>query len=81
MGKESALEEDALEEGCVERVDDTAGAVDYTDEAEQPPLSKTQQEKEHKRRARASIVVKHVDIIKNTFWTRHPWILQGRAPK
>ena len=45
------------------------------------PLSKTAAEKERKRRAKAKIAVKHVDIIKDDFWLRRPWILSGRAGK
>lgn len=28
---------------------------------------------------KAAIVVEHVDIIKDEFWERRPWILTGRA--
>ncbi|KAB2576113.1 tRNA guanylyltransferase protein [Lasiodiplodia theobromae] len=45
------------------------------------PLSKTAAEKERKRRAKAKIAVEHVDIIKDDFWLRRPWILSGRAGK
>jgi len=41
------------------------------------PLSKTQQEKQRKRRAKAVITISHIDIIKDTFWAEHPWILNG----
>ena len=42
-------------------------------------MSRTQKEKERKRRGRARIVVEHVDLIKEEFWERRPWILSGRA--
>ncbi|EON69651.1 hypothetical protein W97_08911 [Coniosporium apollinis CBS 100218] len=45
------------------------------------PLSKTAAEKDRKRRAKARIVVEHLDIIKDDFWTQRPWILTGRAGK
>jgi tRNA(His) guanylyltransferase len=47
-------------------------------------LSKTQQEKEKKKRAKARITVQHVDIIKDEFWERRPWLLSnkpGKIPK
>jgi tRNA(His) guanylyltransferase len=47
--------------------------------AEEP--SRTQKEKAKKARAKASVVVKHVDIIKNDFWERRPWILTGKPGK
>ncbi|THW44075.1 tRNAHis guanylyltransferase [Aureobasidium pullulans] len=39
------------------------------------PLSKTQMEKERKRKQKARVVVEHVDIIKDKFWQENPWIL------
>ncbi|KAI9817168.1 MAG: tRNA-His guanylyltransferase [Pycnora praestabilis] len=50
----------------------------------QTEMSKRQQEKDRKRRARAMITVQHVDIIKDEFWDRRPWLLSirpGRIPK
>ncbi|CAG8948997.1 hypothetical protein HYFRA_00002125 [Hymenoscyphus fraxineus] len=52
--------------------------------AEQVALSKTQEEKDRKRRAKARIAVQHVDIIKDEFWQRRPWLLSnkpGKIPK
>lgn len=43
--------------------------------------SKTQREKERKRRAKAPIVVEHLDIIKDEFWERRPWLLSDRSGK
>lgn len=51
---------------------------------EQAALSKTQEEKDRKRRAKARITVQHVDIIKDEFWERRPWLLSnkpGKIPK
>jgi len=51
---------------------------------EQLELSKTQEEKDRKRRAKAVITVQHVDIIKDEFWERRPWLLSnkpGKIPK
>jgi hypothetical protein len=48
---------------------------------ENDELSKTQKEKARKARAKARVVVKHIDIIKNDFWESRPWILDGRPWK
>jgi tRNA(His) guanylyltransferase len=40
--------------------------------------SKIQAEKIRKAKAKARVVVQHVDIIKEDFWERRPWILDGR---
>ena len=41
-------------------------------------ISKTQIEKMKKAKAKAKVVVEHVDIIKNDFWEKRPWILSGK---
>lgn len=41
------------------------------------PLSKTQLEKDRKRKSKAVVTVEHVDIIGNDFWNAHPYILGG----
>ncbi|KAF2677784.1 Thg1-domain-containing protein [Lentithecium fluviatile CBS 122367] len=43
------------------------------------PMSKTQREKDKKKRLKAKVVVEHVDLIKDGFWERRPWILSGRV--
>lgn len=46
-------------------------------------ISRTQREKAQKLRRKAKVVVEHVDIIKDDFWNRRPWILSnkpGRLP-
>ncbi|EPE35138.1 tRNA(His) guanylyltransferase [Glarea lozoyensis ATCC 20868] len=51
---------------------------------EEQQLSKTQEEKDRKRRAKARITVQHVDMIKDEFWERRPWLLSnkpGKIPK
>ncbi|KAF2458166.1 tRNAHis guanylyltransferase [Lineolata rhizophorae] len=54
-------------------------ATEGTGQAE--PLSKTAAERERKTRARARIAVEHIDVIKDDFWVRRPWILSGKAGK
>ncbi|KAH7321277.1 putative tRNAHis guanylyltransferase [Stachybotrys elegans] len=52
--------------------------------AEPVQQSKSQSEGDKKRRAKAKIVVQHLDIIKDDFWNRRPWILSnkpGKVPK
>ncbi|KAI0397390.1 tRNA guanylyltransferase [Xylariaceae sp. FL0594] len=56
-------------------IDDVAGSTKQ---------SKTQDENDKKRRRKARVVVEHLDIIKDDFWDRRPWLLSnkpGKAPK
>ena len=41
--------------------------------------SKTQFEKDKKKRAKARVTIEHLDIIKDDFWDRRPWLLSGKA--
>jgi len=43
--------------------------------------SRSQQDKLKKLRRKAQVVVDHVDIIKDDFWARRPWILSGTPGK
>lgn len=43
--------------------------------------SSTQIEKAKKARRKATVVVKHIDIIKDDFWKSRPWILSGKPGK
>jgi tRNA(His) guanylyltransferase len=46
--------------------------------------SKTQAEKDRKKRDKARVLVDHLDIIKDDFWLRRPWLLSnkpGKTPK
>lgn len=59
-------------------------AVEADNLAEPILQSKTQAEHDRKRRAKARIVVEHLDIIKDEFWDRRPWLLSnkpGKVPK
>ncbi|KAG6173448.1 Glucose-responsive transcription factor [Claviceps purpurea] len=61
-----------------------AVALEMDDLAEPVQQSKSQAERDRKKRAKARIVVEHTDIIKDEFWNRRPWILSnkpGQAPK
>jgi tRNA(His) guanylyltransferase len=49
------------------------------DIGESKEMSKTQKEKMRKARQKVKIVVEHVDIIKDEFWEKRPWILGGKA--
>ncbi|KAF2476112.1 Thg1-domain-containing protein [Lindgomyces ingoldianus] len=42
-------------------------------------MSKTAKDRDRKKRQRARIVVEHVDVIKDGFWEKRPWILSGRT--
>ena len=59
-------------------------AEDADNTAEAVRQSKTQEEKDKKKRAKARILVEHFDIIKDEFWDRRPWLLSnkpGKIPK
>ncbi|KAJ5615177.1 hypothetical protein N7537_000291 [Penicillium hordei] len=43
--------------------------------------SRSQQDKIRKLRRKAQVVVDHVDIIKDEFWEKRPWILSGNPGK
>ncbi|KAI2603941.1 tRNA guanylyltransferase [Hypoxylon fragiforme] len=59
--------------------DDVAKAADEL--AEPIRQSKTQDDKDKKRRAKAVVVVNHLDIIKDDFWERRPWLLSNKPGK
>jgi tRNA(His) guanylyltransferase len=52
-----------------------------SDFMQETKTSRSQQEKLRKLRRKAQVVVDHVDIIKDEFWERRPWILSGKPGK
>lgn len=42
-------------------------------------LSRTQKDKDRKKRSKAKILMEHVDLIKDGFWEERPWILSGKT--
>lgn len=42
-------------------------------------ISRTQKEKDRKKRCKAKIITEHVDLIKDCFWEKRPWILSGKT--
>ncbi|KAF7560898.1 hypothetical protein G7046_g3238 [Stylonectria norvegica] len=66
-----------------ELVDPASHQVTQTIDAQAEPVtqSKTQKENDRKRRAKARILVEHLDIIKDDFWDRRPWLLSGKPGK
>ena len=77
-GRADALQYELVDPGT-HKVAETTDAL-----AEPIQQSKTQTENDKKRRAKARIVVEHLDIIKDDFWNRRPWILSnkpGKIPK
>lgn len=59
-------------------------AKDVESIAEAVQQSRTQAENDKKKRAKARITVEHLDIIKDDFWDRRPWLLSnkpGKMPK
>ncbi|KAJ4397308.1 tRNA-His guanylyltransferase [Gnomoniopsis smithogilvyi] len=64
---------------------DTHNTFQEVDDVAEPlEQSKTQAEKEKKKRLKARVVVEHLDIIQDEFWNKRPWILSnkpGKIPK
>lgn len=59
-------------------------AQEVDDLGEPIEQSKTQAEKDKKKRTKARVVIEHLDIIKDEFWDKRPWILSnkpGKTPK
>lgn len=56
-------------------------AEDIEKIAEPAQTSRTQAEKDKKSRAKARITVQHLDMIKDDFWERRPWLLSGKPGK
>lgn len=55
---------------------------DETESLGQPVAqSKTQAEKDKKKRQKARVLVEHLDIIKDDFWDRRPWLLSNKPGK
>ena len=42
-------------------------------------MSRTQRDKDKKKRSKATVLMEHVDIIKDDFWEKRPWILSGKT--
>jgi tRNA(His) guanylyltransferase len=49
--------------------------------AEPVAKSKAQAEKDKKSRAKARVLAEHMDIIKDEFWDRRPWLLSNKPGK
>ncbi|KAF7586273.1 tRNA-His guanylyltransferase [Aspergillus hancockii] len=58
-----------------------APAEEECDFIQETKTSRSQQDKLRKLRRKAQVVVEHVDIIKDEFWERRPWILSGKPGK
>ncbi|KKF97224.1 tRNA(His) guanylyltransferase [Ceratocystis platani] len=56
-------------------------AAEVEKAAEPTVESKTQTEKDRKKRAKARIAVEHMDIIKDDFWDRRPWLLSNKPER
>jgi tRNA(His) guanylyltransferase len=62
--------------GSVEHSTRMEASTEVPGETTEP--SKTQAEKLRKAKAKARVVVEHVDIIKDEYWDKRPWILSGK---
>ncbi|PNY24629.1 tRNA(His) guanylyltransferase [Tolypocladium capitatum] len=61
---------------------DSHRVAEEMDDLAEPVLqSKSQADKDKKRRSKARVVVEHLDIIKDEFWDKRPWILSGKPGK
>ncbi|KAF2751600.1 Thg1-domain-containing protein [Sporormia fimetaria CBS 119925] len=59
--------------------EDGGWAAGTLDDGRPQEMSKTQREKDRKKRTKARIVVEHVDVIRDEFWEKRPWILSGKT--
>jgi len=57
------------------------GSMEEIADEEEREISKTQAEKERKKKSKARITVQHLDIIKDEFWQRRPWLLSNKPGK
>ena len=63
---------------CDDEIYTANGQKNAANGAAETPRSKTQLEKERKRKQKARITVEHVDIIGDAFWSARPYILVSR---
>jgi tRNA(His) guanylyltransferase len=69
-------------QGSTEILNTAVASTGTGETATKPPeISKTAAEKERKSKAKAGVKAEHIDIIKDEFWQRRPWILSGRPGK
>lgn len=54
-------------------------APQQANEGRPVPMSRTQRDKDRKKRSKATVLMEHVDIIKDEFWEKRPWILSGKT--
>jgi len=69
-----------VEPGTIPKAD----AQDSSKTSEEKEISKTQAEKDKKRKAKARITVQHLNTLEDEFWLRRPWLLSnkpGKIPK
>lgn len=59
----------------------TKAPADEESPAVESQQSRSQQDKIRKLRRKAQVVIDHVDIIKDEFWEKRPWILSGNPGK
>jgi hypothetical protein len=54
-------------------------AATQSNEGRPIQMSRTQKDKDKKKRSKAAVLMEHVDIIKDEFWEKRPWILSGKT--
>ncbi|KAJ4347691.1 tRNA-His guanylyltransferase [Ascochyta clinopodiicola] len=58
---------------------DRAPAGEEASDGRPTQMSRTQKEKDRKKRSKAKVLMEHVDLIKDEFWEKRPWILSGKT--
>jgi hypothetical protein len=56
-----------------------AGTQSQSSEGRPIQQSRTQRDKERKKKSKAAVLMEHVDVIRDEFWEKRPWILSGKV--
>lgn len=56
-----------------------SGTHQQSNEGRPVQMSRTQKDKDRKKRSKAKVLMEHVDIIKDEFWEKRHWILSGKT--
>ncbi|KAF1851499.1 Thg1-domain-containing protein [Cucurbitaria berberidis CBS 394.84] len=54
-------------------------STQHANEGRPVHMSRTQKDKERKKRSKAKVLMEHIDIIRDEFWEKRPWILSGKT--
>jgi hypothetical protein len=59
--------------------EDGGWAAGTTSEGRPNQQSRTQRDRERKKKCKAKVLMEHVDVIRDEFWEKRPWILSGKV--